>query len=141
MIGHDIYDEDDPDEYSFPHRMIRLVSVCMCVSQWVGECRCVWERDCVCLWVSEWESVSESVSEWVSEWVCERDCVCEWVSVWGSERVKGCVCVSLYVWTKESVCTEDSFWLNQINILSFFLSSAIICLFSLLYFCNFFTVF
>jgi hypothetical protein len=23
MIGHDIYDEDDPDEYSWPHRMLR----------------------------------------------------------------------------------------------------------------------
>ena len=30
MIGHDIYDEDDPDEYSFPHRMIRCVYVCVC---------------------------------------------------------------------------------------------------------------
>ena len=36
MIGHDIYDEDDPDEYSFPHRMIRLVHVC------VGVCVCVY---------------------------------------------------------------------------------------------------
>ena len=35
MIGHDIYDEDDPDEYSFPHRMIRYVCVCVCMSMYV----------------------------------------------------------------------------------------------------------
>ena len=35
MIGHDIYDEDDPDEYSFPHRMMR----CVCVISYL----CVYE--------------------------------------------------------------------------------------------------
>ena len=27
FVGHDIYDEDDPDDYSFPHRMLRSVKM------------------------------------------------------------------------------------------------------------------
>jgi hypothetical protein len=48
LIGHDIYDEDDPEEYSFPHRMIRLVGVCVSVCVCVLVTLCVWgEGVCV----------------------------------------------------------------------------------------------
>ena len=50
----------------------KLGDLCLCVCSICNIAQCVWERVCVCEWVSEW----------VSEWECV--CVCVWVSGWVS---------------------------------------------------------